>query len=83
MVMRKGDEINLAFRSREETLKRIIAFVVPGTVQLKSGRGCAKERAGRRNCFTNEISLASRNRESSLHTPAHLCRLARCALPNS
>ena len=37
----------------------------------------------KKNCFTNEISLASRNRESSLHTPAHLCRLAKCALPNS
>lgn len=74
--------INLIFCSRKETINRNTAFAVRGTV-AEVREGCAKKRAGKKNCFTNEISLASRNRESSLHTPAHLCRLAKCASPNS
>lgn len=73
--------MNWAFCSRKETTRNT-AYVVR-RIQLKFGRRCATKRAGMKNCFTNEISLASRNRESSLHTPAHLCRLAKCALPNS
>lgn len=74
--------INLAFCNRKEAINRNTAFAVRETA-VEVWKGICLQKGRKEKCFTNEISLASRNRDSSLHTPAHLCRLAKCALPNS
>jgi hypothetical protein len=70
MVMRKGDRDPFGILYQEKNIEQKL-HLRSEEPQLKFGRGCVKVWEGKRNCFTNKVSLASRNK--LVYMLLHIC----------